>query len=82
LGAVPDDLSIELQPGTTGSELRELLDRLPPELPPAPAFPDALAGLKFAEALPPQLAAQVLGARFTDPDSIRQAAREPVTAAG
>jgi ATP-dependent helicase Lhr and Lhr-like helicase len=81
LGATPGDLAIELQPGTTAQELRRMLDRLPLELPPAPVFPDALAGLKFSQSLPAHLAAQVLGARFSDSEAIRQVAAEQVSAA-
>jgi ATP-dependent Lhr-like helicase len=82
LGATPGDLTVELQPGTTARDLRALLDRLPPELPPAPVFADAPQGLKFGQSLPGHLAAQVLGARFSDPGAVRQVAAEQVTAAG
>jgi ATP-dependent Lhr-like helicase len=81
LGSRPTDLSIELMPGTSAGQITGMLARLPDELPPAPAFPDALAGLKFSDCLPEGLAAQTLGWRFSDPQSVRTVATEPVTTA-
>ncbi|AQS68012.1 hypothetical protein [Streptomyces pactum] len=44
--------------------------------------PDAVRGLKFAEALPPRLAEATLAARLTDEEGARAALAEPVRSSG
>jgi ATP-dependent Lhr-like helicase len=81
LGSTPENLTIELQPGVGPHQLGTVLADIPSDPPSAPIFPEALAGLKFSDCLPERLAIETLGQRFSDPDAVRSAATEPITAA-
>ena len=69
-----DNLRISLDPGTDLADLRPMLAADPPQLVPPE---ESLDGLKFAEALPSQLAEVVVRARLTDPQAVDYARSAP-----
>jgi ATP-dependent Lhr-like helicase len=72
-----DDLGIALDRQVNLSEIGEALRS---QVPAMPAVNDrALEGLKFADCLPKDLAAQVLAQRLLDSDSVQTAVEERLT---
>jgi ATP-dependent Lhr-like helicase len=74
-----DNHRLHLRPDTTRDQLRAALDAVTEQPMPAPLVtPDAVDGLKFGEALPPDLATDTLAARIADPDGATATAAAPV----
>lgn len=78
--AAVGDLTVAVDPGTSGADLTQLLEEATPErLDLAPwVTAEAIEGLKFAECLPRELAAKVVARRLEDPGSCRQALTERI----
>jgi ATP-dependent Lhr-like helicase len=73
----PTDFSVRLRPDMTVEQWRSALVDAGGRLRLPEIEPKALAGLKFGEALPPQLARATLAARLADLDGARQVLTEP-----
>ena len=72
-----DNLAISFRGVDALDRVEELLGRVDPErIEPSPDA-DAIGGLKFSEALPPALAAEVFCARFADPQAVKGVLTEP-----
>jgi ATP-dependent Lhr-like helicase len=70
-----DNLTIRLRGAEALDRVEELVGPVDPEG--IEHSPDAIDGLKFSEALPSALAAEVLCARFADPQAINAVLTEP-----
>ena len=72
-----DNLSLRFPASLTLNEVEDLTGSLSAEsIEPVPAE-DAVENLKFAECLPPRIAAEVFCARFNDAEAIRKIVGEP-----
>jgi ATP-dependent Lhr-like helicase len=77
-----DNLSLRLRPDLTMPELRTAVTAAQDRPLAAPAITDeALAGLRFATALPRSIAVDTLGARLADPHGAATVLREPYRSA-
>jgi ATP-dependent Lhr-like helicase len=76
-----DNLSIQLMPGASAQQIDDRLASLLADPVASLAWPlDELASnLKFADCLPPDIAATVVARRAADPASVSEALREPMT---
>jgi|SRR5215475_4906199 len=74
-----DNHRLRLRPDTSPDRLRQAVDGAAARpLPPPLVTPEAVAGLKFGDVLPPHLAVSTLAARLSDPASATEILTSPV----